>query len=97
MSRLKEFTKKEWAYFLWACTLSVVGCFLLVASMYIPPRGSIDASIISAAGLVFVFSGSIIGIRGSFDGKLIRFEREIEAKIQRRKEDETEQNEKEDA
>lgn len=73
--------------FWWAVGLSVVGCFLLVASLFIPPMGVIDATIISAAGLVFTFSGAIVGINGNFNNKLAKFEFEMEKKIKTGTED----------
>lgn len=75
---------KEKPYFFWAVGLSVVGCFMLVASLFMEPKGDIHPSVISAAGSVFVFAGSIVGIRGSFDNKLIKFESEIEERMKRR-------------
>lgn len=70
--------------FYWAVGLSVVGCFLLVASLFIPPMGVIDATIISAAGLVFTFSGAIVGINGNFNNKLAKFEFEMEDRYRKR-------------
>lgn len=87
MTRLRNFTPKDKPYFIWAVGLSVVGCFLLVASLFLPPKGTIDPTVISGAGTLFVFSGSIVGIRGSFDNKLIKFEAEIEERMRKRKED----------
>lgn len=70
--------------FYWAVGLSVVGCFLLVASLFIPPMGVIDTTIISAAGLVFTFSGAIVGINGNFNNKLAKFEFEMEDRYRKR-------------
>lgn len=75
--------------FWWAVGLSVVGCFMLICSMFIPPLAVIDTSVISAAGLVFTFSGAIVGINGSTNVKLAKFEEEI-----RRSEKEQETEEK---
>lgn len=87
----KRFLNKEKGYFIWAVGLSIVGCFLLVASLFMEPKGNIHPSVISAAGSVFVFSGSIVGIRGSFDNKLIKFETEMEQRMreERKKEEKT--------
>lgn len=67
--------------FWWAVGLSVVGCFLLVASLFIPPAGVIEASVISAAGLVFTFSGAIVGINGNFNTKLVKFEADVNRRL----------------
>ena len=88
---------KEKPYFFWALGLSIVGCFMLVASLFMEPKGDIHPSVISAAGSVFVFSGSIVGIRGSFDNKLVKFEVEMEEKIRKRKEEEDKKEDKEEA
>jgi hypothetical protein len=61
---------------------------MLVASLFMSPKAEIHPSVISAAGSVFVFSGSIVGIRGSFDNKLIKFESEIEERMRKRKDEE---------
>ncbi len=82
--------KGDIKYYIWAVGLSVVGCFMLVASLFMSPKAEIHPSVISAAGSVFVFSGSIVGIRGSFDNKLIKFESQMEERMSRR------QNEKND-
>ena len=46
--------------------------------------GVIDATIISAAGLVFTFSGAIVGINGNFNNKLAKFEFEMEDRYRKR-------------
>lgn len=86
-----NFFRREGVYVAWAIGLSVVGCFLLVASLFLPPVGIIDATVISAAGTVFVFAGSIVGIRGSFDAKLQKFEAEMRQRDSRRDVDAPEQ------
>ena len=85
--KLKSITKQNKPYFIWAVGLSIVGCFLLITSLFLPTRGVIDPTVISASGTLFVFSGSIVGIRGSFDNKLVKFEAEIEQRMRKRKED----------
>lgn len=89
--------KGDIKYYIWAVGLSVVGCFMLVASLFMSPKAEIHPSVISAAGSVFVFSGSIVGIRGSFDNKLIRFETEMEERMRKRQEEEEKDKDKEEA
>lgn len=79
--------KGDIKYYIWAVGLSVVGCFMLVASLFMEPKGDIHPSVISASGSVFVFAGSIVGIRGSFDNKLIKFESEMEERMRRKQDD----------
>lgn len=79
--------KGDIKYYIWAVGLSVVGCFMLVASLFMSPKGDIHPSVISASGSVFIFSGSIVGIRGSFDNKLVKFESEMEERMRRKQDD----------
>lgn len=91
MKQLKDIQPKiDVKTFWWAVGLSVVGCFLLVASIFIPPAGVIEASVISGAGLLFTFSGAIVGITGNFNTKLMKFETEMERRYPRDEEKEKE-------
>lgn len=92
MSKLKNFNKP---FFYWAVGLSVVGCFLLITSLFLPPKGTIDPTVISGAGSLFVFSGSIVGLKGSLDNKMLKFESELSERMQRQREKDEEQNENE--
>mgnify|MGYP006908795705 CR=1 FL=1 len=77
--------------FYWAVGLSVVGCFLLVAALFMPPLAVIDPTVISAAGLLFTFSGAIVGINGNMNNKLMRYEIEMDKRFSNmRKPDESE-------
>ena len=77
--------------FYWAVGLSVVGCFLLVAALFMPPLAVIDPTVISAAGLLFTFSGAIVGINGNMNNKLMRYEIEMDKRFSNmRKPDDTE-------
>lgn len=67
--------------FYWAVGLSVVGCFLLVAALFMPPVAVIDPTVISAAGLLFTFSGAIVGINGNMNNKLMRYEIEMDKRF----------------
>lgn len=44
------------------CLLAIVGCFLLIAAIYIPPIGIIHPSVLVAFGEIAVFAGSLFGI-----------------------------------
>lgn len=77
--------------FWWAVGLSVVGCFLLVTALFMPPVAVIDPTVISAAGLLFTFSGAIVGINGNMNNKLMRYEIEMDKRFSNmRKPDDTE-------
>ena len=78
--------------FWWAVGLSVVGCFLLVAALFMPPLAVIDPTVISAAGLLFTFAGAIVGINGNMNNKLMRYEIELDRRygIPRKNEEEQE-------
>ncbi|MEE3490296.1 MAG: hypothetical protein VZR10_05470 [Methanobrevibacter sp.] len=48
------------------CFLAIVGVVLLFLSFFYPPLGVIDASVLTALGEVFTFSGALIGIDYSY-------------------------------
>lgn len=57
-----------------AFVTALSGIGLLFAGMVVPPLGIIDSSLLIAAGEIFVFSGSVLGIKISYDiqlGKLL--------------------------
>lgn len=45
-----------------AILLTLVGCFLLIAALWIPPAGVIHYSVLIAFGEIAVFSGALFGI-----------------------------------
>ena len=45
-----------------ASLLVVVGCFLLITALFIPPAGVIHPSVLVAFGEIAVFAGSLFGI-----------------------------------
>lgn len=45
-----------------AILLVLVGCFLLIAGLFIPPMGVIHPSVLVAFGEIAVFAGSLFGI-----------------------------------
>lgn len=42
--------------------LAIFGMIMLIISFFVPPMGVIDASVLTAIGEVFTFSGALIGI-----------------------------------
>lgn len=53
--------------------LAVIGVVLLFLSFFMPPIGIIDASVLTAMGEVFTFSGALIGIDYSYKYKSIKY------------------------
>lgn len=53
--------------------LAVMGCVLLWVGLFLPPMGIIHASVLTALGEVFTFSGALIGIDYSYKYKTIKF------------------------
>ena len=45
-----------------AIVLVLVGCFLLIPGIFIPPIGTIHPSVLVAFGEIAVFAGSLFGI-----------------------------------
>lgn len=66
---LKE-SKVELAKIRLAAWVAAFGCGILVAGIALPPLGVIDNSVLIAAGEVFVFSASIMGIKLSYEFKM---------------------------
>ena len=55
-----------------AIVLVLVGCFLLIAGIFIPPIGTIHPSVLVAFGEIAVFAGSLFGIDLHIDWNFIR-------------------------
>lgn len=50
----------------------LAGIYLLIASMYIEPKGIIDNSILVGAGQLFVFTGTCMGLNVHFKNKYLK-------------------------
>ena len=59
-------------FFGFICAL--IGIGLLWASLFIPPVGIIDASVLAAVGEVLTFSGALVGIDYSYRFKHFKIE-----------------------
>ena len=68
--------------------LAVMGIILLWVGLFIPPMGIIDASVLTALGEVFTFSGALIGIDYSYKYKTIKFLTDRDLNKEKEKEDE---------
>lgn len=72
---MKKITVKEKMNIqLWlGVILAIVGVVLLWVGLFLPPTGVIDASVLTALGEVFTFSGSLIGIDYTYKYKTIKY------------------------
>lgn len=79
-SRLHALTTKEKITIqLWlGVFLAIVGLGLLWTGLFLPPMGIIHASVLTALGEVFTFSGALIGIDYSYKFKTIKYIAEID-------------------
>jgi len=62
--------------------LAIVGVILLWVGLFLPPMGVIHASVLTALGEVFTFSGSLIGIDYTYKYKTIKLNQENEEKTE---------------
>lgn len=56
--------------FIISAVLIIVGCFLLIAGMFVPPVGKIDNSILIAFGEILTFVGALFGIDYNYKHKI---------------------------
>ena len=60
--------------FLFGFICALIGIGLLWTSLFIPPVGIIDASVLAAVGEVLTFSGALVGIDYSYRFKHFKLE-----------------------
>lgn len=92
--RLKTLTKKEkmTIQLMLGVFLVIMGVVLLWVGLFLPPIGVIHASVLTAIGEIFTFSGALIGIDYTYKYKTIRYL----AEMHKDKEDDEETNDEED-
>ena len=75
VNKFRQLTKQEKITVqLWlGVFLAVVGVILLWFGLFIPPMGVIHASVLTALGEIFTFSGALIGIDYSYKYKIIKY------------------------
>ena len=61
--------------FLFGFICALIGIGLLWTSLFIPPVGIIDASVLAAVGEVLTFSGALVGIDYSYRFKHFKIEK----------------------
>lgn len=76
LTKLKVMTIQLWL----GVALAIVGVILLWVGLFLPPMGIIHASVLTALGEVFTFSGSLIGIDYTYKYKTIKLKQEEEEK-----------------
>lgn len=60
------------------CVASFIsGIALIIASMFIPPHGVIDTSVLTALGMLLTWSGSIIGISQHYGNELEKIKSQL--------------------
>lgn len=69
ISRKEKMTIQLWLGVL----LAVCGMALLWTGLFLPPLGIIHASVLTALGEVFTFSGALIGIDYTYKYKTIKY------------------------
>lgn len=92
--RFKPLSSKEkMTIQLWlGVLLAIMGCVLLWVGLFLPPVGIIHASVLTALGEVFTFSGALIGIDYTYKYKTIRYIADMD-KEKKDEEIETEEDE----
>lgn len=85
MKHLKqEFDKltfKEVLVYTMAMVTMTAGLVMLFLGIYIPPEGQIHESILTAFGIICVFSASLLGISMHYASELDRFKEQVGRQI----------------
>lgn len=64
--------KEKMTIQLWlGVVLAIMGCVLLWVGLFLPPVGIVHASVLTALGEVFTFSGALIGVDYHYRWKII--------------------------
>ncbi|MCM1333196.1 MAG: hypothetical protein NC248_11380 [Bacteroides sp.] len=87
MKHLKEefdkLTFKEVLVYSLAIATMTAGMVMLFLGMYIPPEGQIHESILTAFGIICVFSASLLGISIHYANELSKFKETVNEQIAR--------------
>lgn len=86
MKHLKqEFDKltiREVLVYVLAVFSTTAGFVLLFLGMLLPPEGQIHESVLTAFGIVCIFSGSLLGISIHYDNKTSEFMESVNRRIE---------------
>ena len=64
--------KEKMTIQLWlGVVLAIMGCVLLWVGLFLPPVGIVHASVLTALGEIFTFSGALIGVDYHYRWKII--------------------------
>ena len=74
MNFLLSHKQKMTIEFFFGFICALIGIGLLWTSLFIPPLGIIDASVLAAVGEVLTFSGALVGIDYSYRFKHFKIE-----------------------
>lgn len=56
----------------------IVGIFLTIAGFFVPPKGAIDGTVLTALGEFLTFFGSVFGIGKYTEIQLAKIKKEVE-------------------
>lgn len=67
---------KDIVHYVAACWMLLFGCTLCLLSLYLPPRGVIDASVLWVLGQAIIFAASIFGVKSYIDYRFNKYRHE---------------------
>lgn len=80
-SEFDKLTFKEVLVYSMAIVAMAAGLVLLFLGMYIPPEGQIHESVLTAFGIICVFSASLLGISIHYANELDKFKNSVNERI----------------
>lgn len=87
MRHLKEefdkLTIKEVLVYALAVMTMAAGVTMMFLGLYIPPEGEIHDSVLTAFGIICIFSASLLGISIHYDNELTAFKRKVAQDLSR--------------
>ena len=78
---------KDWIKFISSIVLLVAGVVIIFISIYLPPVGNVDTSVITVIGEIFTFVGAIFGIGEYTTIQIAKLNSKSEDKKEDKKED----------
>lgn len=80
-SEFDKLTFKEVLVYSMAIVAMVAGLTMLFLGMYIPPEGQIHESVLTAFGIICVFSASLLGISIHYANELDKFKDSVNERM----------------
>ena len=91
MSIIRDFRKelniKTQIHYITSFLMMFVGCGCVVASLFIPPQGVIDPSVLYFIGMIFAFTSAVFGIDIKYNTELEKLRTELRAEAKQEKEE----------